>query len=210
VRFRVLRHGRNPRRYVVIHGNETTAEEILREHLKTHGGIGYAATNSTRNVQIGGLKIDPNRMFSRSGAQRSVQSLNGGANPDSVAHSLRLLDRQRPALIRRLIPHHRSRLVALHNNRGYSVRDEIAASDRTSIKEPDLPGHFFLCTSPADFEILQTSPYNVVLQSKPEPDDGSLSRLSARLGFRYINLECVLGEGAAQVERLDWLERNLS
>ena len=56
---------------------------------------------------------------------------------------------------------------------------------------------------------MKQSPYNVILQNKPNPDDGSLSRLAARRGFRYINLECALGERTAQVERVNWLEQHL-
>ncbi len=99
--------------------------------------------------------------------------------------------------------------MALHNNRDYSVNDEIAASDQTSISEPKLPGFFFLCTDAKDYEILKESPYNVVLQSKPDPDDGSLSRLAARRGFRYINLESPVGEYEGQQERLRWMDDRL-
>jgi hypothetical protein len=72
-----------------------------------------------------------------------------------------------------------------------------------------VPRNFFLCTNPADFEKLRQSPYNVVLQTQAEPDDGSLSRLAARRGFRYINLECAIGDYAGQIERVKWLEDNL-
>jgi hypothetical protein len=48
-----------------------------------------------------------------------------------------------------------------------------------------------------------------VLQSKPDPDDGSLSRLAARRGFRYINLECAIGAYEAQQERVRWLDEHL-
>ena len=55
---------------------------------------------------------------------------------------------------------------------------------------PHNPHAFFLCTDERDFAKLATSPYNVVLQKKPPPqDDGSLSRLAAARGVRYVNLE---------------------
>ena len=108
-----------------------------------------------------------------------------------------------------MLPPKGGRLFALHNNREYSVQDEVAASDQTSIKQPGLPRNFFLCTDPRDFEILKESPYNVVLQSQPDPDDGSFSRLAARLGVRYINLECAIGEYDAQLERVRWLDAHI-
>ena len=58
--------------------------------------------------------------------------------------------------------------------------------------------------------MLATSPYNVVFQHKlPKEDDGSLSRLAARRGVRYINLEVTLGQREKQMEMLDWLENHL-
>ena len=56
-------------------------------------------------------------------------------------------------------------LVALHNNsEEYSVNSEVGISDMRSLKQPDNPHAFYLCTDPGDYQILATSPYNVVLQ----------------------------------------------
>lgn len=203
------RHGRGPRRYLVIHGDEDTAKQVLTEHMRQQSGIGYVVKSATRIVEIGGLKIDPNRLWSRPGAEASLLRLNEGADPAAVAHVLHRLDRERPAALRRLTPGLGSRLFALHNNRGYSMTDELEASDRTSLPQKDLPRNFFLCTDPRDFEILRQSPYNVVLQTQAEPDDGSLSRLAARRRFRYINLESAIGDHAGQTERVAWLESHL-
>jgi len=209
VEFRVLRYAHSPRRYLVIHGDEDTARDVLTTYMFDHDGVAYVVTGKKREVVIQGLTIDPNRMFSREGAERSLKSLNPSANPEQLVTALNYLDHERGKLLDHLVPRKRSRLFALHNNRDYSVNDELAASDQTSIKQPTQPRNFFLCTDPSDFEVLRQSPYNVVLQSKPDPDDGSLSRLSARRGFRYINLECAIGEYAAQLERVHWLDDHL-
>jgi hypothetical protein len=209
VRFHVLRYGHSPRRYVVIHGDEDTAKDVMASYMSDHEGVAYIVTGKERNVEIDGLKIDPNRMFSREGAERSLRNLNSGVDVEKVIGVLDFLDKERGKLLKQLIPAHRSRLFALHNNRDYSVKDELAASDQTSIRQPDLPRNFFLCTNPGDFQVLKESPYNVVLQTKPEPDDGSLSRLAARRGFRYINLECALGDYEGQLQRVRWLDDHL-
>jgi hypothetical protein len=216
VEFQVLRYSaisfrQSPRRYLMIHGDEDTARDVLISYMDDHDGVAFIVTGKTREVMIEGAKIDPNRMFSRPGAEASVKQLNPGTDAAKVASALDFLDdkHQRELLLKHLLPQKGSRLVALHNNRDYSVNDEIAASDQTSIREPKLPRHFFLCTDPKDYEVLKQSPYNVVLQSKPDPDDGSLSRLAARRGFRYINLECAIGEYEAQQERLRWLDDRL-
>jgi hypothetical protein len=194
----------------VIHGDEDTARDVLSTYMYDHDGVAYVVTGKTREVEIRGAKIDPNRMFSREGAERSLKSLNPSINPEQLVDVLGFLDHEREKLLRHLIPPKGSRLFAMHNNRDYSVNDELAASDLTSIKQPAQPRSFFLCTDPKDFEVLKQSPYNVVLQSKPDPGDGSLSRLAAQRGFRYINLECAIGEYTAQLERVHWLDDHLS
>lgn len=209
VRFRVMRYGHGPRRFIMIHGNEDTARDVLSTYMVDHEGTGFIVKNKDRNVEIQGLKIDPNRMFSRAGAEKSIQNLNPGIAPEKYAGVLSFLDKDREKLLKELIPAKGSRLFALHNNRDYSVQDEIAASDQTSIRQPDTPRNFFLCTSPADYDVLKQSPFNVVLQSKPDPDDGSLSRLAAKRGFRYINLECAIGDYEGQYQRVRWLEDRL-
>ena len=90
------------------------------------------------------------------------------------------------------------------------VADEVPISDQTSLRAPGNPHAFFLCTDPRDFEVLKTSPYNVVLQQRaPKIDDGSLSRLAAAREFRYINLEVGLGHFDRQREMVWWVEWNL-
>jgi hypothetical protein len=210
-RFRIRRNGRSKRRYLRIHGNEETARLVLEKHMQTHEGIAYIIENQVRNVQVEGLKLDPNRMFSRVGAEASLRNLNRGAAPQQVERALHELDESREKLVRALTPPKTGLLVALHNNSsGYSVTEEVPISDQTSLRQPAEPHAFFLCTDPKDFEILKTSPYNVVLQQHgPKQDDGSFSRLAALRGIRYVNLEVRLGEVERQSEMMNWLERNL-
>jgi hypothetical protein len=209
IQFRAIRHGHSPRRYLMIHGDEDTARDVLAKYMSDHQGVAYIVTGKERTVRIRGLRIDPNRLFSRAGADFSIRGLNPGVDVERLIDVLDYLDEQRPKLLRHLMPGRGSRLFALHNNRDYSVQDELAASTQTSIKQPGQPRNFFLCTDPKDFGILKDSPYNVVLQMDPDPDDGSLSRLAARTGFRYINLECAIGEYDAQRERVLWLDEHL-
>jgi len=210
-RFRIVRNGRSKRRYLVIHGNEETARTVLLRFMESHQGIAYVVEGHTRNVQVEGLLIDPNRMFSRVGAEASLRRLNQAAGEPVVRRALDALDRGREKLVRALTPPQGGLTFALHNNsESYSVESEIPISDRTSIKEPGNPHAFFLCTHPADFDVLASSPYNAVLQQKAAPaDDGSLSRLAARRGFRYVNLEVALGQRDRQQEMVSWVEWNL-
>ena len=209
-RFRILRNGRAQHHYLFIHGNEETAREVLVQHIQAHEGVAFVVESHTRNVPIETGQIDPNRMFSRAGAQLSLKDLNPDWTEDQLQAALLLLDRGRPKLLEALLPPRGGRLVALHNNsEAYSVENEEPGSDAASIRDRDNPHAFFLCTNPEDFQILLTSPYNVVLQQASQPDDGSLSRLSAARNLRYVNLEVSLGRRDRQEDMLAWLEWHL-
>jgi hypothetical protein len=207
-RFRIRRNGHSKRHYLLIHGNEETARQVLVSHIRTYAGVAYEIENHTRNVKVGALEIDPNRMFSRVGAEASLKRLNPNAAPAELSAALTLLDRGRESLVRALFPPSGGLVIALHNNSsGYSVADEAAISDQTSLREPLHPHAFFLCTDAHDYDVLKQSAYNVVLQkSAPKQDDGSLSRLAAARNVRYVNLEVALGRADRQIEMLEWLE----
>jgi hypothetical protein len=210
-RFRILRNGNSKRRYLLIHGDEETAREALMRNLQTHEGTGFVIENHTRHITVENGLIDPNRMFSRVGAEASLKKLNPDWNSAQIESALNLIDRGREKLVRAFFPPAGGLLVALHNNtEDYSVADEIPISDAKSIREPGRLHGFFLCTDPGDFRILATSGYNVVLQQHaPKQDDGSLSRLAAARGARYVNLEVRLGSLDRQMEMLAWLEWSL-
>jgi hypothetical protein len=179
--------------------------------VNAHCGKALLIQSDTRNVAIQSGKIDPNRMFSREGSARSLRTLNPKWSEAQIANAALALEKDRHKFLHEIRPPKSGRIVALHNNsNGYSVESEIAISDRTSLKDASNPHEFFLATDPADFEKLAASPYNVVLQNTaPKDDDGSLSRLAAKMGIRYVNLECGLGKIERQRELLAWLEGHL-
>jgi hypothetical protein len=211
-RFRIVRNGSSKRHYLLIHGDEETARQVLTRFIETNDGTAFVIETHTRNVPIGKGQIDPNRMFSRAGAEASLKSLNAEWTAQQMQTALAILDRGREHLVRALLPPPKGLLVALHNNsEEYSVNDEVPISDSVSLREPANPHAFYLCTDPGDFSTLAKSPYNVVLQQKKaEEDDGSLSRLAARRGVRYVNLEVSHGKADRQLEMLRWLDWNLS
>ena len=211
-RFRIVRNGGSKRRYLLIHGDEETARQVLTRFIETHDGTAFLIETKARNVPIEKGEIDPNRMFSHVGAEANLKRLNAEWTPENLRAALAILDRGRERLVSALFPPRKGLLVALHNNsEEYSVNDEVPISDSVSLREPANPHAFYLCTDPADFSTLAKSPYNVVLQQKrPEEDDGSLSRLAARRGVRYVNLETRHGNADRQLEMLRWLDWNLS
>jgi hypothetical protein len=211
VQFSIMKRGSSPHRYLHIHGNETTAREVVIEQVNAHGGKAFLIQSDTRYVPLGDGRIDPNRMFSIEGASRNLRTLNPAWSEAQIANGALALARDRHKFLKAIRPPRGGRIVALHNNSsGYSVESEIAISDRTSLNDAKNPHEFFLATDPKDFEVLAKSPFNVVLQNTaPKDDDGSLSRLATKLGIRYVNLECGLGKFERQRELLGWLEGNL-
>ena len=104
IRFDVIRHGRSPHRYLLIHGDEATARDVLIAHMRRVKGTAYVVTSHDRYVPIESGKIDPNRMFSREGAEKNLRSLNPGWNDERLRKALHKLDRGREKLVSRLLP----------------------------------------------------------------------------------------------------------
>jgi hypothetical protein len=213
-RFRIVRsklkHKPSRRRYLLIHGDERTAREVLLQHMRTHSGVAFVTESQTRNVPIASGQIDPNRMFSRRGAEASLRSLNPDWTAGQMGAALDLLDGERERFLDAILPSGRDLMVALHNNTEYSFAGEEPVSDQSVRNQPGDLHAFFLCTDPADYQLLAASPYNAVLQARMRtPDDGSLSRRAAARRLRYVNLEVKEGDAARQREMLDWVEAHL-
>jgi hypothetical protein len=177
--------------------------------MKTARGHALMVTGTKRTVALLGGSLDPNRMFSREGAEANLRRLNPAWTPEQLRAALDRLDRERPRLLRHLLPPRGGLLFALHNNaRGYSVETEIPISRLTALPKRSEPHEFFLCTDPRDYELLAKGPYNAVLQDRPMgEEDGSCSRLAARLGVRYLNLEVAIGREDLQREMLAWADK---
>lgn len=212
LRLNVIRNGRSNRCYLHIHGDESTARDALVAHIKKNGGVAFLVDNDQRNIARGVLRFDPNRVWSHVGALANIDKLNPRISWAERLFLIEGLDRDREKLLSAILPPAGGLLLALHNNaNGYSVQDEVAISDKISLADEANPHEFFLCTSKPDYQVLSKSPYNVVLQNRAPPmDDGSFSRLAAKLGVRYVNLEVGLGNRDRQVEMLNWAEKNLA
>jgi hypothetical protein len=211
IRSKRPKHARY-RHYLLIHGNETTAREVLTGWMRTHRGIAYLVENQTREIPIEGGKVDPNRMFSDAGAEANLARENPHWTQAQTQAALAVLDREREKLLHAILPSNRELLFSLHNNdAGYSVLREAPISDLVALNRKDDPHAFFLCTDAADYQVLAASPYNVVLQAHVRaPDDGSLSRRAAQRNVRYVNLEVRMGEAAKQTGMLKWAEEHLA
>jgi len=207
-----IRHGSAPLRLLRIHGNEETAREAVELLMEETAGEAWIVDSKTRHVELHGLRLDPNRMFSRAGAERNLRLLNPDAAAGAVEALLERLDREREGLLRAMAPPPGGLWIAAHNNGpGYSIDTEAPISQRVHRPQPDQRRDFFLLTRAADFEKAARGPYNAVLQDRPGgDDDGSLSRWCAARGVRYVNVEVAHGKLDKQLEMVRWLLRALA
>lgn len=211
IRFQTISKRGASRRYLWIHGDETTARDVLTGHMRKFRGKALLVDNPTRVIRVGELTFDPNRMFTELGLERNLARLNPKASEAERRRIHQLVAKDRGKLLQALTPPKNGLLTVLHNNsRGYSVKDEVEISNDVSLASPGQPNDFFLCTDPGDFAILKTSPFNVVLQiaAKGE-EDGSFSRLAAARRIRYVNIETAIGREAEQRAMLEWMETRL-
>ncbi len=207
-RFRIVRNHRSTRRYVLLDGDEDTARKVLLDHMESQRGTAYLIEGAAREVAIGGGKLDPNRMFSRAGAEDSLRALNPGWKDGQVAAALDLLDMQREKLLDALMPPDRGLLIALGSGAGTDSAAD-APAERRSLPQPGSQA-FYLCTDPADYQALAASPYNVVLSRYLRArDDGSLARRAATRHVRFLHIEARPGDAAAQRDMLAWAEAHL-
>ena len=208
LRFRIVRNRRSTRRYVLLNGDAEGARQLLLHHMESQRGTAYLIEGSAREVQIAGGKLDPNRMFSRGGAEESLRSLNPAWKDGQVTAALDQLDSQREKLLEALMPPGGGLLIALGGSAG-SAMDAAATAGQRSLPQPDKPQTFYLCTDPADYQTLAASPYNVVLvRNVRARDDGSLERRAAARNVRFLGIEGRPGD-PAQREMLAWAEAHL-
>lgn len=202
-----IRNGVSTRRLLRIHGNEKTAREAVELLIEEMPGEAWIVESKTRHVTLGALRLDPNRMFSRVGAEKNLRLLNPAAAPEAVAALLDRLDRERQGMLEMLAPPAGGLWIAAHNNGpGYSMETEAPISRRIHRPEPGEPRDFLLFTGERDYEIAARGPYNALLQDRPGgEDDGSLSRWCAARGVRYVNVETAHGRLDKQLAMLRWL-----
>lgn len=208
--FDVIGHGRSKHRYLHIHGNESTARDVLREHMKSFKGQAFLVQSDKRMVPVGECVIDPNRMYTAVGARKSLERWNKDKTPTQFDAAMALLARDREQFVKAVSPPKGGRLVAMHNNsEGYSMLEELAISDKVHQPKKVEPHEFMLATNEEDFERLARGAFNVVLQKTVKEDDGRFSVLAAGKGIRYVNIEAAIGNAAGQRAMLEFLEKAL-
>ena len=212
IEFEMITNGFANKSYIHIHGDEETARMLLKDHIKTKKGRAFFIKSIDREVPLGPTKVDPNRIFSRSGSEKALKKFKPKWNQNKLDRLLDRLDQARKMFLINIFPSKGGLLIALHNNfRGYNVNMELDNSQLFSIKEDQNPRDFILCTSLEDYKKLENGPYNIVLQNKfNKNNNGSLSWAAMHHGVRYINIESRLGWLSQQRKMLYFVEDMLN
>lgn len=183
----------------------------LKYHIARYQGTAFLIRNDERVVRIDGLRLDPNRIFSVKGLEKTLWKYHPEVPPKKRADILGKVNGGRERFLKKVSPPDGGLLVALHNNsRGFSIDSMLGDAVYSSVKSDQNRHDFFLCTDEGDYEILEKSPFNVILlKNGSEEYDGSLSSLMAKEGRRFVNVEVRLGWLSQQKKMLNYLERNL-
>jgi len=210
ISFKVIESGKSNRSFVWLHGDEKTAKMALDHHIKIYEGKAFYINSDERIVRINGNRIDPNRVFSRNGAKKSLIKYDSNLKPSNLKKILDSIDIGKETFLKQFLPNSNGLVIAIHNNsRGYTIKSEIKNSIKYSIKKNQRFQDFYICTNSNDYKILEKSPYNVVLLNNVLKDDGSLSILMKKMNVRYINVEVKLGWLSKQKKMLEYIEENL-
>ncbi len=190
--------------FVHLHESETTAWQAIRKYTSQHGGSYlHLHQSGRRNIcfkqQRQRYCFDPNRIFTDKGIKATLSTNSRHYHPEAHKEVKKLSNHIKQIIADRPV-------IAVHNNRGYSMRDYMTAHSLSS-EAQELHWHdmrqfrdFLLITQPHLWPMVKQAPHNAVLQSKNSTDDGSLSIWMAK--HAYINCEAGYGHLNQQINQL--------
>lgn len=189
--------------FINLHENESTSVEAARAALPGFSDFQLTELKfrNQRNLEFStkglNFSVDPNRIFTKKGAEASLRRNSDSLHPAA----LRSVNRHARKLLRRFVKKSQY-VVALHNNteENYSVSGyapggpDAGDVEQLYINDTMDRDNFFYTTDPGFFQFAADNKINVVLQ-KPGlvNDDGSLSVYCGLKGISYINIEAQHG-----------------
>ena len=209
VPIKILQYGeRTDIVFINLHDDELTSVDAAKRILEEHGGMLIEIeNNSKRNIhfRLGRYfyKVDPNRIFSREGIDKSLDQL-GITSAKAIDEVEKLGQR-----IIQLIPEETKCVIALHNNTPdlFSVLEYAPGNKRSSdskkvyINAEQDPDDFFLTTDGHLYVKLVNKGFNTILQdNKNCTEDGSLSVYCGKKNIRYVNCETEHGKTEQYLE----------
>lgn len=194
-----------PLLFIHLHHNEKTAADVA-DSVSREAGIEFLQimNNEKRLIDFSAgrrsFRVDPNRIFSREGANSNLNRLS--QTSDEALLAIDSFQRFLTSFFK-----DNQTIVALHNNTdGEFSLDQYQQTNAGSIyKNPELdPDDFFITTDSSIFSQLKDRGYNVVLENITKvADDGSLSIYCGKNGIRYVNIEAQHGHYREQREMIE-------
>lgn len=204
-----------------MHSNETTSVQAAQDTVRqTQGTMLILENNGERNVSFmfngTQYRVDPNRIFTVAGAEKTLLRLNHRARHLGAQERARLVSeviRFGNRILDEFNILHKDTVIALHNNtdhahdhtdslsiRSFRPGEALAHEAREFQENPDQDkDDFAYVNSEEDYRRLHASGFNVVLYEKNQgTDDGSLIVICSRYGRRYMNIEAQHGHRVIQ------------
>ncbi|MGS2721060.1 hypothetical protein [Paraglaciecola aestuariivivens] len=205
--------------FLAPHQTEHIANDYVASQIQQKGGIFVVLKQNGKRhiyltIQQNSYQVDPNRIFTPLGRKQSLLRLNPqlANQPKDLQLALKRSADLAEFILQTMQADKVKTWVAIHNNTNGYTGDGHGGRGNVSIKryakkllsganyliqvndaEQDEDDLFFI-THSQDFEAMRQAGYNVVRQNPkvatdPSEDDGSLSVLAEKRGYRYINIE---------------------
>lgn len=190
--------------FVHLHESETTAWQAIRQYTNQFGGSYlHIHQNGQRNICFRQHRkrycFDPNRIFTSKGIKTTLTTYSDNYHLSAHREVEKLSNRIKQIIANRPV-------IAVHNNREYSMRDYMTkhslASEAQALHWHNnrLYRDFILVTQQELWPRITQTEHNAVLQAVNGTDDGSLSIWMAKKA--YINCEAGYGHLTQQLNQL--------
>jgi len=190
--------------FLNLHRNENTSVVAARSFITVFGGrllwLTQPGAANDRLITFTCMKVsyvfDPNRMFTKEGAEASLKQYSVPGSVNQLAIDSVVSFGQ--SLLTAFGFDKEDLIIAIHNNGGsnYSAASYLPGAiyaneaSKVSIPDPSTQQNFFLCTSGSNYKALVEQKQNVVEQSDNATNDGSLSYYAQVVkNKKYINVE---------------------
>lgn len=218
-----VRTGDGPDRWVALHRSEPVATRVADTSEGTAPYYKISGGGKRRNITAGGLRVDPNRIWTAQGAEDHIKKMNKGAPKRKLNAAIAEAAAIRSEYFKQFIPKEGGSVYSFHNSRAgavYSGGKNIYQHERDKKVTAEVhegnenSPSFMIMTDQEQFDSAreQGAPFNILYQpyNPAAKDDGSLSYAMGKIGVPYVNLEVRLGPKAEVVQRamLKWLRNN--